>query len=209
MESKDVRNYRRKRVYIPVVCSLGSGTYHTRAWTLGAGGLFLGMPPQISPGTELTVRFSPAASLPAIEAKAQVRYQLPDQGIGIEFTDIKPEHRRMIMLLVGHRMVERRLFPRAPLQVPVEDEGGRVIGVSRDISVGGMLIETATPPSLDSRLELRFRLNDGGPVISAKAQLRYALGHFGMGIEFIGLSSLDRTRINVYVTKSEGARPLL
>ncbi len=208
METKAVRQYRRKRVYIPVECKWKGDTYDVRGLMLGGGGLLLGEMPPVPTDTELTLRFCPTPPLPAIEAKAKVKYQLSDQGIGVEFTTIQPEHRRMIMLLVGHCMVEKRIYARAPLRVQVEDEKGRAIGISRDISVGGMFIDTKTPAALESNLKLRFRLEDGGPAVVVVARLRYAVNNFGVGVQFIGLSSVDRTRINVFVTKSEGPRPL-
>src|SRR5713101_3586087 len=97
------RKYPRKHVYIPVECTSAGGTRRTHAWTLGGGGLFLGFSERIAEGTELAVRF-----------------QIPDQGIGIEFSEIEPEHREMILLQIGQRMAEKRRFPRVPLAVQVE-----------------------------------------------------------------------------------------
>lgn len=197
------RKYPRRRVYLPVECTSKGFTHRTHAWTLGGGGLFLGTSEKIPVSSELTVRFRPAHHLPIVEAKAKVRYHVADQGIGIEFTDIKPEHQEMIMLEVGQRMAEKRRFPRAPLAVQIEHEGGTVIGMSRDISVGGMFIETHRSTSVYSDLKLRFNLDDGGPIVKASVEVRYAIGKFGLGVQFVEISPADRNRIEAYVNKGE------
>jgi PilZ domain len=197
------RKYPRKRVYLPVEYTSEGSTGRTHAWTLGGGGLFLGASGKIAVGTELTVRFRPAQHLPIVEAKATVRYLLPNQGIGIEFTGIKPEDRDMILLQIGHRMAEKRRFPRVPLAVQVEHNGGSVIGMSRDISAGGMFIETRQTASGISSFRLRFNLDDGGPIVKVTVAVRYVVGEFGVGVEFIDLSPADRDRIETYVSKGE------
>jgi len=197
------RKYPRKHVFIPVECTSAGSTRRTHAWTLGGGGLFLGFSEKIAEGTELTVRFRPAPHLALIEAKAKVRYQIPDEGVGIEFTEIQPEHRDMILLQIGQRMAEKRRFPRLPLAVQVEHEAGSLIGISKDISMGGMFIETNRPPLEYPNIRLRFNLDDGGPVVKATVEVRYAVASLGIGVEFTELSPADRQRIEAYVSKQE------
>lgn len=205
MEHKEHRRYPRKRVYIPVECTLDGATHYSHAWTLSGGGLFLEMPSPLAAGTQLKLRFCPVGPLRTIDVVGTVRYHLAGQGVGVEFTEIKPEHRRMIMLLIGHRMAEKCISPRVPLRVRVEDERGTVLGISRDISRGGMFIETKTPIPLDTDLKLRFPLDDGGPAILTCAQVRYAVSEVGIGVEFLGLVIDDRNRINTFVTKASQA----
>ena len=200
------RNYPRKRVFLPVEYSSESGTRETHALTLGGGGLFLGISETIATGTELSVRFRPAQHLPLVEAKAKVCYQVPGQGIGIEFTDIEPGDREMILLQISQRMAEKRIFPRAPLAVQVEHEAGSLIGVSKDISIGGLFIESNKPISTESRLRVRFHLDDGGPIVKATVEIRYVVAQFGVGVHFVEISPEDLSRIEAYVAKGDSGR---
>ncbi len=197
------RKYPRKRVYLPVDCTSAGGTQATRAWTLGGGGMFLAITEKIPAGSELTVRFRPAPHLPAIDVKARVCYQVPNQGVGVEFTDIHPEHRDMILLLVGQRLSEKRRFRRVPLAVQVEHEGGSFLGTSKDVSAGGMFIETGSPVSAYTDLRVRFNLDDGGPVVRAAVEVRYAVENHGIGVRFTEISAADRDRIDAYVRRGE------
>jgi c-di-GMP-binding flagellar brake protein YcgR len=206
MELHHLRRFPRISFNEPVEYTLDDTTQRARALTLGGGGLFLGISEQIPPGTELTVRFRPAKHLPTVEARARVCYQSADEGVGIEFTEIKPEDRQRILRLILHRIPEKRRFPRAPLAVQVEHEAGMLIGFSRDISVGGMFIETKEPPPTGSHLKLRFYLDEGGPIVLATAEVVYAVAKLGIGVHFIEISPADRSRIDVYVTKGEMSR---
>ncbi len=198
-----LRKYPRKRVYIPVECNAAEARVETHAWAMGGGGLFLGISQNIPLGSELLVRFRPAAHLPMIEAKAAVRYALPGQGIGIEFIEITPEHRQIILLQVGQRMAESRRFPRAALAVQVEHEKGTLLGTSKDISVGGMFIESKAAAPASETLRVRFHLDNEGPIIVATAAVRYAVAGRGFGVQFTDLAPADKKRIGEYVAQAE------
>jgi len=103
-------------------------------------------------------------------------------------------------------MPVKRRYPRAPLVTQIEREAGVSLGVSRTISVGGMFIETKEPPADGSTLTLRFHLDDGGPMISVSAVVRYLVTNLGIGVEFLDLPPADVTRIDVYVTKGQLSR---
>jgi c-di-GMP-binding flagellar brake protein YcgR len=197
------RKYPRRKIYLPVECASAGNKQSTHAWTLGGGGMFLAILDKMPVGTELAVRFRPAPHLPVVEAKAQVRYQVPEEGVAIEFTDINPEYRDMILLLIGQRMAEKRRFLRAPLVVQVEQEEGIAIGMSREISAGGMFIETETAVSAYSDLRLRFHLEDDDPIIKVAVEVRYAVGNHGIGVRFTEISPADRNRIDAYVNRDQ------
>ncbi len=202
MDSRKRRKYPRVDSNFRVECSVGNEKMATRALTLGGGGLFLGIAQQLNQGTELVLRFRPAKNLPVMEARATVRYQLPDQGVGIEFTEISPEHRQRILRLIYKRMGEKRRHPRAPLVAQVEHSGGSFIGFSRDISVGGMFIETMEPLAPGALLKLRFYLDSAEPIAEAKARVVYTVKKLGTGVQFVDISSEARGRIEAYITKS-------
>jgi len=206
MEWPYLRRYPRTKVNIRAECQGDGEKFVARALTLAGGGLVLATTRTIPPGSKLTVRFRPSGHLPLVEAKAEVREQLPGEEIGIEFTEIKPEDRQQILRFILHRMTEKRRYPRAPLVSQIEREGGVSLGLSKTIGVGGMFIETNEPPPDGSTVGLRFHLDDGGPMISVSAVVRYIVKDLGIGVEFLDLPPADVTRIDVYVTKGQLSR---
>jgi c-di-GMP-binding flagellar brake protein YcgR len=203
MGRKRYRKYPRVEADIPVELESDAGTERTRASMLGGGGLFLGVAQEIPPGTEITVRFRPAKHLPVISARTIVRYVVPEKGVGIEFTEIDPQHREMILRLIHHRMVERRQYPRAPLATQVEHAEGTQIGFSKDISVGGMFIELTKPVPVGSRLNLLFHLDDEADAVRAEAEVLYSVLKLGVGVRFLALNPADQSRIEAYVAQAK------
>lgn len=204
MERDHHRKYPRVQADFSVECTSDAGTQRMRALMLGGGGLFLGMAQHVSPGTEITLRFRPAKHLPLIEARATVRYVIPEEGAGIEFTEIDPQHREMILRLIHHRAGEKRKYPRAPLATQVQYAEGTQIGFSKDISVGGMFIELTKPVPAGTRLNLLFHLDDGGDVVKAEAEVLYSVLKLGAGVCFLDVAPPDLRRIEAYVAKATG-----
>jgi c-di-GMP-binding flagellar brake protein YcgR len=206
---RPLRKYPRLDVNLPAEYGTGSAPEGKSATvlTLGGGGLFLGLSEAFALGTELSVRFRPARRLPLVETRAKVVYQAPERGIGIEFLEISPEHRQAILRLIHQKMEENRKFPRAPLAVQVQQSGGVSIGFSRDISPGGMFIETAEKFDTNSALGLRFHVDDSGQIVIATAEIRYVVPKLGMGLEFSEISPEDRDRIQAYVNKGNPPNP--
>lgn len=204
MERSRYRKYPRVPANIAVDFTSEGGTERTRASWLGGGGLFLGTTQEIPPGTEITVRFRPAKHLPVVSARGVVRYRISERGVGIEFTDIDPGHREMILRLIHHRMVERRKYPRAPLATQVEHAEGTQIGFSKDISVGGMFIEVTRPLAVGTRVNVLFHLDDGGDAVKAEAEVLYSVVKLGIGTSFLNLDPAARRRIEAYVAKTSG-----
>ncbi len=202
MENRKRRKYPRVDANFRVECSVGERKVSTRATSLGGGGLFLGIGQQLAQGTELLLKFRPARNLPVMEARATVRYQLPDQGVGIEFTEINPEHRQRILKLIYKRMGEKRRHPRAPLVAQVVHAGGSFIGFSRDISVGGMFVESTEALAPGALLKLRFYLDSTEPIAEADARVVYTVKKLGTGVQFTAISPDARARIEAYIRKS-------
>jgi len=193
------RKYPRLHVNIPAQWGVDGQIASTRILTLGGGGLLLGITQELSPSTELEVRFRLTRRLAIVQAKARVRYQLPDAGTGVEYTVIEPRDRQKILRLILRRIGEKRQFPRKPFITQVEHEAGSFLGRSRDISVGGMFIET-TETLAGSLLSLRFHWEDGGRVVTAQAQVLYVVKDLGVGVQFLKLDPADRKRIDLFVT---------
>jgi len=203
MEWTHLRKYPRVSVDLPAVYALDAEIRHTRILTLGGGGLFLAYSEPMAVGARLTIGFRPAKHFPHLQIKAEVRYQIPRQGVGVEFIEIDPEFRRRLMTLILHRIGSNRQFPRVPLAAQVEYAGGMQIGFARNIGVGGMFIETKEPVAAGTRLKVRFNLEDGGPIIIVGGEVRYAVAKIGMGVHFLNLARVDQNRIEVYLKRAD------
>jgi c-di-GMP-binding flagellar brake protein YcgR len=205
MEPTRVRKYPRIPVDLPVEYSSPEAAEHARGLILGGGGMYIGTSQTLTPGTPLTVRFRPAKHLPVVEARARVCYLVAGQGIGVEFLDISTEHRDSILRLIHHRMKERRRFPRAPLATQVQHAEGTFIGFSRDISTGGMFVETDRAIEPGTKMNLRFHLEPQEPIVKADAEVLYQVPKVGIGLQFTEVSPEDFERINVFVSRKDAA----
>lgn len=195
MPRVDRRKYPRDSTGLNVEYTLNDEVHRTKALSLGAGGLFLEITHDISPGSEFQVHFRAAKHLPVIHARARVRYQLSGKGVGVELTEIKPEDRQKILRLVLRRIEEKREHPRRPFITQVEHGGGTFLGSSSNISAGGMYIETKEDVGEAPEIKLRFNLDDGGPIVIVTGEIRFVLKGSGIGVRFLDLSPADSTRI--------------
>jgi type IV pilus assembly protein PilZ len=108
---------------------------------------------------------------------------------------------------------EKRKYPRAPIVTEIfcsdlpEDKRrgqGMLCFYSRDISVGGIFLETSLPIEIGSMVYLRFTMPDSFKPILTQARItRTSEGdpdlEPGMGIEFEHLSFADKKLIDSYV----------
>ncbi len=203
MDRRNPRKYPRVGTTFRVECAVADETFHCKASMLGGGGLFIATQRALATGTEVLTRFRPAKHLPQIEAGARVRYSLPGQGVALEFINISPDHRHLLLRLIHHKKADRRRFPRAPLAIQIHCQDSMSLGFSRDVGEGGMFIETKEPLLPGSRLNLRFNLDDGGSVVLAVAEVTYTVSKLGMGVQFVDVSLADRKRIEAYVAKCQ------
>ena len=67
--------------------------------------------------------------------------------------------------------------------------------------MGGIFVETTELRPIGSKLELRFHLDDGDPIIVAKGEVAYVVEKRGLGVRFLGVSRSDQDRIEKYVSK--------
>ncbi len=75
------------------------------------------------------------------------------------------------------RPVERREHARVDTELSVDyrrdDAGGTLCGVVRDLSEGGVFLQTEEPPELGVQLDMSFSLTEGGKTIQARAEVVY------------------------------------
>lgn len=153
-------------------------------------------------GSEIVLRFRPAKHLPLIEARGKVCYQVSGQGVAVEFTNIDPEHQQLLLRLIHHKTGNKRKHARAPLATQIECEECMSLAFSRDVSLGGMFIETKKPLAIGRKVSIRFNLDDDGPVVVALGEVSYQVLKLGMGVQFLDLTQDGRSRIEAYVARS-------
>jgi hypothetical protein len=104
-------------------------------------------------------------------------------------------------------VVEQRRFTRTPLGAPVAFavKGTReeAPGVAKDISVGGMFIETASPPAFGTQVVVRLRLAPGSDEFKLPGVVRWTRAG-GMGVQFGLLGARETHTITEIVRKGGG-----
>jgi uncharacterized protein (TIGR02266 family) len=193
------RKYPRVSIKISMVYYLGEEEIRSQATIVGGGGIFLESRQPLPLGTEVALRFRPAKHLPLIQAKGKVCYQVPGQGMALEFTEISDEQRGVLLRWIHHRTGNKRQFPRARLATQVSCNDSMMLAYSRDVSRGGMFIETREPYAIGSRISLRFNMEKESPAVVATGVVTYQVDKLGMGVQFVDMSPEDRQRIQNYV----------
>jgi c-di-GMP-binding flagellar brake protein YcgR len=127
---------------------------------------------------------------------------VPGEGAAVEFIKIDPENRRLLLQYIHNRTGNRRKYPRASLATQIQCEESMSLAFARDISLGGLFIETDQPMPVGSRITLRFNLDENDPIIVTSAEVTYQVGRMGVGVQFIDLSPEYQSRIGNYVEKS-------
>ncbi len=204
-----VRKYPRLQVRLPVEYTAAGEDYlRAIATNLGGGGLFLTEVVDLQPEKIIGVRFRPARHIPIVRAKASVRYLMDGLGAGVGFTEINEEDRQRVLRWIHQKTGDRRQQKRAPLATQVQCDECMTLAFSRDISPGGMFIETTETLPPGSLITVRFNLNNKDKVVTARAQVAYAVEKMGWGILFQDIEPDDRDAIREYV-ESMPARQLI
>lgn len=108
-------------------------------------------------------------------------------------------------------MTDLRRTPRVPLQKTVEfvsqnDEVPvRMEGLARDISLGGMFIETEVPCAEGERMTIHLTLPEGRHELSLPAVVRWT-SREGMGVQFGLLGARDTHEITQFIAAREASR---
>jgi len=204
LEKRDSRRYPRLNAQFTVQLDLASATFRVRAFSLGGGGLFITTTKELplQMGTETAVRFRPAKHLPLIDARAKVCYLVPGRGAALEFTAINDDDRRRLLGFIHNKAASTRKHARAALATQISCQESMSLAFSREISAGGMFIETKDPLPVGSRVTLRFNLSDSGDVMILVGEVGYHAGNLGMGIRFVEPTPEDLQRIQDYVSST-------
>jgi uncharacterized protein (TIGR02266 family) len=98
--------------------------------------------------------------------------------------------------------VENRKHPRVPLDVLVQvrvDTIEQFLQVhGKNLSVGGMFIQTTAAKPVGTQLYFQFTVKDGGTLIEGLGKVVHASPH-GMGVEFVSVLEPSATIIRTLV----------
>lgn len=150
---------------------------------------------------EAQLRFRPRPGSPLIIARGVVAAHLEGKGIRIQFTDMPEEHRRHLLELLYPPGEDRRASKRVSLvtQIRTTVGGETLVGYTRDISTGGVFVETEHPAEKGSEVILRFKLSPDSPILEVRALAAYSLQGDGMGLRFVDMPSELRRAIESFV----------
>lgn len=85
---------------------------------------------------------------------------------------------------------ENRKHPRVPLELLVQVTSDSIAQFravhAKNLSVGGMFIETPTPRALGASVFFQFTVKDGGTLIEGLGRVVHA-SKTGMGVEFVSV----------------------
>jgi hypothetical protein len=115
-------------------------------------------------------------------------------------TDIRVDKRRF---LAGQSIPSRRRYPRVekPQGVWVywNCKGREDTSRVRDLSTGGLFVETAEARGVDATVWLDFLVQEGQ--IRAKAVVRHVKPGSGLGLKFTALTEEDGPRLTALMTR--------
>jgi len=192
------RRYPRMSAHVPIEYTMDNQSWRCFADNLSGGGLFLTQAGNLEPGDYLGLRFRPAKHLPAIQAKACVCHKI-GAGAAVEFTEISPQYRHLLLRFIHKKTGDRKILDRAPLATQIQSEQCLSLAFSRDLSLCGMFIETKQPLPVGSPLVVRFNLNENDKVVVTAARVAYHVEKMGMGVLFSELPPDHRAAIEEYV----------
>ena len=90
----------------------------------------------------------------------------------------------------GGNGIEHRKHPRVPLELLVQVTSDSIAQFravhAKNLSVGGMYIETPTPRAVGASVFFQFTVKDGGTLIEGLGRVVHA-STTGMGVEFVSV----------------------
>ena len=101
-------------------------------------------------------------------------------------------------------IVEKRKYRRVRLttQVQCVALGRKDTLVTRDISLGGLLIVTKTPYPANTEIDLSLSLPSAGTPVSCRGQVGYTIEGCGMGVKFVELSEESHLALKQFVAEA-------
>jgi uncharacterized protein (TIGR02266 family) len=104
-----------------------------------------------------------------------------------------------------------RVDHRVPIQLLVDykSEGHYLFDFCRDLGTGGVFIETSSPLSTGSEIDLTFTIPDSKETLSTRAKVIWSQTpipgrsdvNVGMGLQFTQFSETQRQKLDEFVTR--------
>lgn len=172
-----------------------------KANVLSGGGMFVVTDRADLVESDVTLRFQPSPSSPLIQARGKVCYLVPGVGMGIEFSELREGDRQHIIDLISNQLGERRASARVSLATQIRkiEITETSVGYSKDVSLGGIFVETENPLQPDQQALLRFKLKPDGPILETRATVVYCVEGRGMAMRFAELSPEARVQIRAFI----------
>ncbi len=111
---------------------------------------------------------------------------------------------------------DKRVYPRVPMMVKVRDAdtGKEEEYFSKEISCGGLFLETKNPYKKGKILQVEFQIPGTQEQVRVKAKVVHEAlpgdkGPVGMGLSFIDMDGHSESSIAAYVEKLENIRKKL
>lgn len=154
---------------------------------------------------EVELRFRLQHDSPLITARGVVTAHVEGEGEQIQFTDLPEEHRRHLLALLCLPGVDRRATRRVSLatQIRTTVGGETLVGYTRDISTGGVFVETEDPSVKGTEVKLRFKLTPESHIQEVGAVVAYSISREGMGLRFVDLPAEIREAISAFVAEQQ------
>jgi len=104
----------------------------------------------------------------------------------------------------ARRGLERREYRRVKLltQVQCAALGRKDVLVTRDVSLGGLLIATKKPYPANSEIDVLFSLPFAGPHIFCRGQVSYTIKGCCLGVRFLEMSEESHLALKQFVAKA-------
>jgi Tfp pilus assembly protein PilZ len=91
-------------------------------------------------------------------------------------------------------VIDQRRYARAPIDVAatfsIKGKKDRPSGIAKDVSIGGMFLETATPASFGAEVIVHLVLPGSDDLLSLPGVVRWVRGG-GMGVQFGMLGAVE------------------
>lgn len=124
---------------------------------------------------------------------------------------------RVTLLAAVRRLLDvgaPRGLPRAVVETPVRlaREGSEAWGIARNLSRGGIFVETELPLAPATEVQLEFPLPGGTEVLAPRAEVVWTRlggprGTRGVGLRFVGLDGRSARSLEHFVHEHRGAQP--
>jgi Tfp pilus assembly protein PilZ len=103
-------------------------------------------------------------------------------------------------------VIEQRRYARAPIDTPlsfsVKGQSDDREGVGKDISIGGMFVETSAPAGFGESVVIHVSLPGSDEILALPGVIRW-VRNGGMGVQF-GLLGARETHVITEITRKSG-----